>query len=132
MSATIALAFGEYERRGIGNRSERRVLMNAQTYLCLHVHRRLGSRKELAVDSSQLVGIEKETASPFARLEEKFGADQQRIRRPQILVVAAPILLPVLGHEEVQMVQPGGEAHNGVVLELRSSVGICIAPTSDV
>src|SRR5207253_3263308 len=88
--------------------------MVAEAHLGLRVVGRGGER--LAVDVTQVVRVEQESAARLARLEEQVGTEEDGTGGAEVLVGLAPGRLPVLGREPVQEREGGGEADDRIVL----------------
>src|SRR5260370_38851094 len=82
---------------------------------------------ELTVHSPQVLRVDEKAISPFARLEGESRADEDDARGAQVLVVVAPVALPVQWNESVFVGKGRGEPHDRVGLELRGALQVSIA-----
>ncbi len=88
----------------------------AETDVDGHVSLRTRRWEQLAVDATEVFGIHEETVAPLSALPGEVRVDEHGARRPKVLIVAAPVVLPVLGREIVLEREGRGEPDHGVVV----------------
>src|SRR5207247_5873485 len=116
----VVVTFEVDEGRGVRERAKCGVRLVAVADRSLDVARGLGRRITLTVDAAERCRVEEKAAPPLPRLKHQGGTDQQGRGGAEVLIVAAPVRLPVLRHEEILVRKRARrEPTDRVVLELR-------------